>query len=258
MISLGAVSDPVIECLRLVSLLNAMGVGALDAPRAEYMLRISDTGEPDRPHHVADPESALGLDGYGALPVRLALARVADQMRGSLWMLAVVRPGDLGGLRGPAPTNEQALACGAVVVNHGGGVAWLPHPVGPAMQWQLARAERPLPPPAPPEAAMALNEQILESARELAGLDAAAGRRPEDAASVVLGRAYPVRNQQLLDKALLWREACAAGLAVEDALLHSHAQLTRFAHLRRLDTLCRQAIGAAASWPDMRPAEARA
>ncbi|RLP11106.1 hypothetical protein [Propionibacterium australiense] len=246
--------NPVIECLRLVSLLNAMGVGALDAPLAEHALRTGEAGETDRPHHVADPESVLGLDAGGAVPVRLALARIADRMRGALWMLVLARPGNLGGLRGPAAVNEQALACGAAVVNHDGGVTWFPHPIGPAMQWQLARAERPLPPPTPGEAATALNEQILESARELAALDATAGQRPADAASVVLGRAYPARNQQLLDKAMLWREACAAGLDAGDALLHSHAQLTRSTHLRRLDAVCCEAISAAASWPDMSPA----
>ena len=255
-VNLVAVSDSVIECLRLVSLLNAMGVGTLDAPQAEHVLRMTEAGEPDRPHHVADPESVLGLDADGAVPVRLALARISDRMRGALWMLVLARPGDLGGLRGPAAVNEQALACGAAVIRHDGGAVWFPHPVGPAMQWQLARAERPLPPPTPSEAATALNEQILESARELASLDVVAGSRPADAASVVLGQAYPARNQQLLDKAMLWREACAAGLDAGDALLHSHAQQIRFTHLRRLDALCCEAISAAASWPDMSPARA--
>lgn len=248
-VNLGAVSDPVLECLRLVSILNAMGLGLLDAPRAEYALRMSDAGEPDRPHHVADPGGLLGPGGPDAVPARLALARVAGRMPGSRWVLVIACPGDLGGLRGPATTNEQALAHGAAVVAAAGGPAWLPQPVGPAMQWQLVPAERPLPPPTPGEASTALDEQILASARELAGLGVTGGQRPEGADSIVLGRAYPGRNQKLLDKALLWRAACAAGLEDGAAPLHSHAELTRSAHLRRLDALCRQAISAAAGWP---------
>ena len=173
-------------------MLNAMGVGALDAPRAERVLRISDTGEPDRPHHVADPEGSSDRAG----PTR---PRAPDPgphrehpLPGELWMLAVVHPGDPAG-RPARPLDDERP--GPRVRRHRrrprGRVAWLPHPVGPAMQWRLARAERPLPPPTPGEAATALNAQVLVSARELAGLDAAAGRRPDDAASVVLGGAYP-------------------------------------------------------------------
>lgn len=239
-------------------MLNAMGVGALDAPRAERVLRISDTGEPDRPHHVADPEGSSDRAGPTRPRAPGPGPHREHPLPGELWMLAVVHPGDPAG-RPARPLDDERP--GPRVRRHRrrprGRVAWLPHPVGPAMQWRLARAERPLPPPTPGEAATALNAQVLVSARELAGLDAAAGRRPDDAAPVVLGGAYPTGNQRLLDRAILWREVCAAGPGADDAALHSHARLARSAHLRRIGIVCRQAISAAASWPDARPAGAR-
>ncbi|MFT8395187.1 hypothetical protein [Propionibacterium sp.] len=241
--------DAVIESLRLTSVLNAMAAGLLSAPQAEAQLRTTETGASGRPHHVVDEQQLLGLPADAGSPVRLALARIVNRMPAERWTLLLPRPGRLGGLRGPVETNQLALECGAVVAARRVGVAWLPRPVGPAMQWQLVWAEAPLPPPTPGEAARALSEQVLVAARELGELDAPAGRRPRCAASVVLGRAYPQACQGLLDKALLWREACQAGLDATSETLHSHAALTRERHLHDLNQLCLDAISAAASWP---------
>ena len=102
-------------------MLNAMGVGALDAPRAERVLRISDTGEPDRPHHVADPEGSSDRAGPtrprapGPGPRRAPAARRAVDAGSST---PAIR---LGGLRDPSTTNARALECGATAVAHGAG-----------------------------------------------------------------------------------------------------------------------------------------
>lgn len=242
-------SDTLIEGLRLVSVLNAMTGSGLDAPRAEHLLRVADDGEPGRAHHVFDPAGVLGLEPERGTPVRIALGRVANTLPGERWSLLLPEPGRLAGLRGPAETNSAALETGVIVVAHSGGLGWLPRPIGPAMQWQLVAAERPLLPPTPSEATRALNEQILDAAKELAGLDSPAGTRPEDAASLSLGRSYSPVNQKLLDRAMLWREASRAGRAASPQLLHSHGVMVRDEQLRLLDDICRQAISAAASWP---------
>lgn len=242
-------SDPVIECLHLTSVLNAMSAGLISAPQAEYDLRMAQDGAPGRPHHAVDEQQLLGLEPDAGSPIRLVLARVADRMPERRWVLLLPRPGRLAGLRGPLDTNRLALECGAIVLAREGGLAWLPRPVGPAMQWQLVGARAPLLPATPGEAARALNEQLLSAARELGRLDAPAGRRPDDAASVVLGPAYPPANQGLLDRALLWREACRAGLEAVPQTLHSHAALTRESQLRTLEGFCEDAVCAAASWP---------
>ena len=242
-------SDSLIEGLRLVSVLNALTGDGLDAARAEDALRVADNGDPNRAHHVFDPAGVLGLEPQVATPVRIALGRVANQLPGEHWALLLPQPGRLAGLRGPIATNAAALETGVIVVNHGGGLGWLPRPVGPAMQWELVPAERPLLPATPGEAAQALNEQILAAGRELGRLDAPAGNRPDDAASIHLGAAYSHVNQKLLDRALLWREASRAGIEASPQLLHSHGVLVRDKQLRELDDICRDAISAAASWP---------
>ncbi|SER49315.1 hypothetical protein SAMN05443377_101143 [Propionibacterium cyclohexanicum] len=226
-----------------------MAAGLISAPQAEYALRTSSNGTPGRPHHAVDEQELLGLASDTGSPVRIVLARVAAVMPTQRWVLLLPRPGRLRGLRGPVPTNRLALECGAIVVARDGGLAWLPRPVGPAMQWQLVAAQRPIPPSTPGEAARALNEQVLDAARELGRLDAPAGRRPEGATSITLGPAYPAANQELLDRALLWREACRAGLDASPASLHSHAVLARETQLRTLEGLCEDAVSAAASWP---------
>lgn len=242
-------SDPVLECLHLTSVLNAMAVGLIGAPQAEYALRIAPDGDSGRAHHAVDEEGLLGLDPDAGSPVRIVLARVAAVMPNQKWVLLLPRPGRLTGLRGPQTTNRLALDCGAIVVARGGGLAWLPRPVGPAMQWQLVAADAPLLPATPGEAARALNEQVLMAAQELGRLDAPAGRRPDDAASISLGPAYPAANQGLLDRALLWRAACRAGLTATAGVVTSHAVLAREAQLRTLQGLCEDAVSAAASWP---------
>ena len=132
-------------------MLNAMGVGALDAPRAERVLRISDTGEPDRPHHVADPEGPrTGRARRG--PVRPALARIASTRCPAscgCWPSSTpeIR---LGGLRDPSTTNAQALECGATAVAHGAGWPGCPTRSGPPCSggWPAPSVRCPRPRPA--------------------------------------------------------------------------------------------------------------
>jgi hypothetical protein len=243
------VSDTLLEGLRLVSVLNAMSCAHLDAARAEQQLRIADDGTPGRAQHVYDPQGVLGLPGDAATPARLALGRIANSFPSEQWAILLPRPGRLSGLRGPAHAEAAALEAGVIVLAHGGTVGWLPHPVGGAMQWELLPVERPLLPPTPSEATQALNEQILMAALELGRLDAPAGTRPDDAASIQLGGAYDQGAQRLLDRAMLWREAARQGLAATPEVLHSHGAQVREHQLHELDELCCTAISAAASWP---------
>ncbi|EFT80954.1 hypothetical protein HMPREF9602_00308 [Cutibacterium acnes HL030PA2] len=133
-------------CCRLTCLLNDLCAGRTTAPHAEAeLLRMAAA------HHVHDPDETLGLsehDPLSSVPIRMALARISHVPHDTpvLWGLLLPAPGQLAGLRGPAQVNRAALDAGAVVVCHQGsttmpaGTAWIPHPVGSAMQWTVVRA----------------------------------------------------------------------------------------------------------------------
>lgn len=126
-------------------------------------------------HHVVDPDGVLaasggGLDSWRATELVEALPVLA-KAGPSGWVLALPVPGALGVLRGPAELNRAALETTAAVVAVGGGLALLPHPVGPALQWRIHRAEAPAGPPSPYEAERALSEAVLTAARLLADIE---------------------------------------------------------------------------------------
>lgn len=231
-------------CLRLTCVLNALASGHFTAPQAEAEIRFGGQA-----HHVVDPHQVLGLEAAHGVPIRLAFARLDADASSIPWALAAPRPGRLSGLRGPSATTAAALQAGAIVTRHTGGIAWLPHPVGPAMQWTLLPADAPLLPLPPAAATRALAETVLEVERDLAALGASAGTRPSARRGPRLGPAYPASAQPLLEKALALHEACQSGLAAGAHLMTSHEVTQREQHLRRLDDVCLETVCSVASWP---------
>ena len=230
--------------MQLCATLNELGAGMTSAAWAERRLRVAD-----QPHHVADPWGLLELDRQTGTPIRLALARVEQLIPAGRWALLLPRPGRLGGLRGPASTTTLAIQAGAIVVAHDGGVGWLPHPIGPAMQWLLVPVAPPLLPEDPATASRLLAEAVLDAEGVLSALDQPSGKRPSHYWSVRLGPAFDRRNQTLLDRAAGLHAACEAGLSQMDGLLDSHAHERRMRVLAELDAECLRAISSAVSWP---------
>ena len=226
--------------LRLATTLNQMAAGLVTAPEAEHRLRADG-----RPHHVTDETGRLGFDADGSVALRLVLGRLA-RLQGP-WALVVPAEGDLGGLRGPIPTNRRALQHGAIVVHHDGGIGWVGDEVGHGVQWTLLECERPLLPDDPGQAARALSSAITEATDALSGT-AVAGRHPRQGAPS-LGRGYPTMSQTLLERAWLVARASAGGLQDSAAATMSHQVLTRERALRPLGRAARRAISSAVSWP---------
>lgn len=235
------------DSLRLAVVLNALAERAISAPFAERALAGGET-----PHHVHDPEGLLGLDPVSAVPLRQALARLEHAPAGRArpaWALLLPRPGRMAGLRGPLEVNRAALDAGAVVMTHDGSLAWLGQRVGAGVQWRIALAERPLPPPDPREVARLLPRTIAQVAQELHGLDVTGGERPGPEPAPELGDHYPAASQALVERAWTVLAAAEAGLAQQHEVLHSHAVLTRERHLRELADAALDAISASVSWP---------
>ena len=240
-------------CCRLTCLLNELCAGRTTAPHAEAELL-----EMVAAHHVHDPEEVLGLsehDPLSSVPIRMALARISHAPHDSpvFWGLLLPAPGQLAGLRGPARVNHAALDAGAVIICHQGsaavpaGTAWIPQPVGSAMQWTIARAVAPLSPPTPADAAPLLRSAMTATASRLSDLGMVAGERPEAIAPHLTG--HRPSDQRLLDSAWTVLTACDAGLASAHQLITAHSAHTREAALRQLRNAASQAITAATSWP---------
>ncbi|AXE38434.1 hypothetical protein [Acidipropionibacterium virtanenii] len=238
-------------CLRLTCLLNDLSAGRITAPEAERVLGPL--------HHVHDADEALGLgepDPIASVPIRRPLARVAHSASPeTLWGLYPVAPGRLAGLRGPAAVNQEAMVAGAAVVCHSStpdgipvGTAWIPTPVGPAVQWQIRRGAPPLPPPTAPEAGQQLRAVMARVAADLGRLDTVAGRRPE-ALAPTLGRGHRHSDQVLLDLAWTMFAAADAGLESASQMLTAHGSQVRETSLRRLRDAALGALAAASSWP---------
>lgn len=245
---LGTLARVLDDSLRLTTTLDDLSAGRLNAPEAEARLQRGG-----RLHHVFDADGVLGLDPLAQVPVRQALARVEHGLPGTggrpVWALLLPRPGRMAGLRGPVDVNRRALAAGAAVMTHDGAVCWVGDEVGAGIQWRLVRAERPLPPPDPRDAARQLAASLAAATRTLTDLDLVAGQRPGQSHAPVLGKGFDQRAQQLLDRSWLVLEAVDAALEAQADVLHSHAVLVREKHLRALADAALDGISAAASWP---------
>jgi hypothetical protein len=166
---------------------------------------------------------------------------------GRPWLLALPGPGRLAPLQGPPELVRAALAAGMAVVASGGGLALVPHQVGPAVQWELLPAERPGAVPTTYEAERELSETVLHAARELADLDVAGGRRPKDLA-VELAPGYPPRQRVAADRAARLWLACSIALEGDGSSISVYEADRRRTALRSVREAAAQSLIAAVSW----------
>ncbi|SDE49246.1 hypothetical protein [Auraticoccus monumenti] len=239
---------PELAAITLVTHLNALQHTPLSADVAASQVAHADVA-----HHVVDPEGLLGLDPLRANDLTTTLLAVQLLAPGS-WLLALPRPGALGVLRGPPALTTAALQAGAAVVHADGGWAFVPHRVGPAVQWQVLPAARPFPSPGSAEAERVLATEVISASRELARLDAASGARPEvELPAGVLPAAYPARQQRAAERALRLLTVAETALADDRDVLSSFAVTQRAEVLRRLEAAATDALCAACAWPEEVP-----
>ena len=230
-----------LAAVRLVSYLNAAGLDPTLRERAPFAVQGADLA-----HHVVDPFGLIGVDPWTAVP----LPEVFDELLaqpGRPWLLALPGPGRLAPLQGPPELVRAALAAGMAVVASGGGLALVPHQVGPAVQWELLPAERPGAVPTTYEAERELSETVLHAARELADLDVAGGRRPKDLA-VELAPGYPPRQRVAADRAARLWLACSVALEGDGNSISVYEADRRRAALRSVREAAAQSLIAAVSW----------
>ena len=125
------------------------------------------------------------------------------------------------------------------------GTAWIPHPVGSAMQWTIVRGASPLPPPTPADAAPLLRSAVSATAAQLTDLGMVAGNRSDVVAPHLTG--HRPADQRLLDSAWTVMMACDAGR--ESTMITAYGAQTRETALRQLRNAASQAVTAATSWP---------
>lgn len=231
---------PLPRAVRLVAGLNGLALEVLTPHQTAGRVVGADVA-----HHVVDEDGLITLNPLQSTELEALLGVLPRQ----LWVLALPRPGNLGGLRGPAELVAAALAAGAAVVAADGGLAFVPHVVGPGVQWQLLPASAPATPPGLYEAERALNELVLEAGPTLARLDTVSGTRPRASGTDALGPAYGRREQLAADKALRLIGAAEAGLADESGVLSSFAAERRGQVLRQLRDAAADCLVAAASRP---------
>ncbi|MVA77184.1 hypothetical protein GC722_14290 [Auraticoccus sp. F435] len=236
---------PRLAAITLVTHLNALQHTPLSSEVAASLVAHGDVA-----HHVVDADGLLGLDPLRSSDLITALRAVQLVAPGS-WQLALPRPGALGVLRGPVALNRAGLETGAVVVHASGGWAFVPHRVGPAVQWRVLAAERPFPSPSAAECERALSAELLQAAGTLSELDAPSGTRPDvDLPGPLLAAAYPARQQRAAERALRLLLVAEAGLADDRDVLHSFAVQKRADVLRRLQAAAADALCAACAWPE--------
>ncbi|RCK70527.1 hypothetical protein DT076_03550 [Desertihabitans brevis] len=234
---------PRLAAIALATHLNTLQHTPLSAEVAASQIAHGDVA-----HHVVDADGLLGLDPLRATDLLDALRAVQLLAPGS-WLLALPRPGALGVLRGPVELNSAALEAGAAVVHEGGVCAFVPHRVGPAVQWRVLRAHRPFPVPSSAETERALSTELLRAADALAELQAASGQRPQLLDGPVLAPGYPARQERAAERALRLVQVTEAGLSDDREVLHSFALQRRTELLRRLHTVASDALCAACAWP---------
>ena len=139
------------------------------------------------------------------------------------------------------------LAAGVAVVAVEGGLALVPHRVGPAIQWLLLPAERPAAVPTAYEAERHLSETVLAAARELTDLDVAGGTRPKDTA-IELAPGIPPRQRLAADRAARLWTACSAALDDDGGALSVYEVDRRRQALQAVRDAAGEALVAAVSW----------
>jgi hypothetical protein len=236
-----AASVTLLATVRLVGYLNAAGLDPTLRERAPFAVQGADLA-----HHVVDPQGLIGIDPWTAVP----LPEVFDDLlarSGRPWLLALPGPGRLAPLQGPPELVRAALAAGMAAVAGGGGLALVPHQVGPALQWEVLPAERPGAVPTAYEAECELSETVLRAARELTDLDVAGGRRPKDLA-VELAPGYPPRQRVAADRAARLWLACSVALEGDGTSISVYEADRRRAALRAVREAAAQSLIASVSW----------
>lgn len=231
-----------LPALRLTAALNALAGESVVS--GEMWVR-SVIG-PEVAHHVVDPENLLGLGGLHSPPLGESLPQLVA-LEPELWMLSLPVPGALGGLRGPRELNLAAVEQGEAVVAVTAGLALVPYRVGPAIQWRVFTAERPLLPIDPYNAERELSESVLRAAATLQQLDVAGGARPADP-DLRLPTAYPNRQRLAADRAARLLVACEAALVDDGASLSSYEADVRARELRAVRDAARASLCAAVTW----------
>jgi hypothetical protein len=231
-----------LPALRLTVALNAMINTPLSVPEAVAVVQGVDVV-----HHIVDPDDRLGLDQDGAVALVDALPLIAAR-ESEMWVLALPEPGAAGALRGPAALTADALGVGEAVVAGSAGMALVPHRVGPAVQWRVWPAERPAPPPSPPEADGALSETVIAAADALGRLAVAAGSRPSGPVRLATAPGLSTRQQARIDRALRLLEACTLALESDGASISSWEAEARFRELRRVRAAAAATLCATATW----------
>ncbi|NNG18688.1 hypothetical protein HJ590_03700 [Naumannella sp. ID2617S] len=230
-----------LAAVRLTAHLNALRHTPLSAEVAARAV----VGE-DAAHHVTDPEGLLGLDPLRASELDEAL-RAALLLVDADWVLVLPRPGATGVLAGPPALNAAAIEAGAVVLSASGGIAWLPHRVGPAVQWQVTACRPPRLSQTPAEADRALREVVLAAGRELAELELTPAERP-DLTGIALPAGYGSRAQRAAARAWTLLQACEAALGDDGGVLHLHALQARSRVLNEVRRAATDVLCAAVSW----------
>ncbi len=228
--------------VRMTANLNSMIRGQQGLEQAERAIVGSDVA-----HHVVDPDAVLGLDPLQASTLDAALERLRDVERQD-WFLGLPVPGSLAPLRGPAAFNSAALEQGEAVVASSAGVGLVPIRLGPAVQWRVYAAERPLAPASPYDAERALNEVIITAAAALSRLDVAAGPRPALEAGPTLAPGYSSRQRATAERAARLLAICDAALDHDGASISVFEADRRASELRLVRARAGEALGAAVSW----------
>lgn len=243
-----------LPAVRLTAALNTRAGG----PAGAVERQVRNVVGSDVAHHVVDPDDLLGVGNLHAVELAEALPRLTSREADG-WVLCLPAPSQLGALRGPRELNVAALDVGAAVIAATAGLALVPYRVGPAVQWRVFPAERPVPPADPYEAERALSEAVLEAAGTLTRLDVAAGTRPDDP-QLQLPGSYPNRQRFAADRAIRLLVACEAALSDDGASISSYEAEVRARELRSVRDAARTALCAAVTWqrsPREAPAPAR-
>ena len=233
----------------LVSLRMTVNLNAALHHRRPAERAAAEVVGADVAHHVVDPEQVLGLDPLQAADLDDAFTVLLSR-EPERWLLALPVPGALAPLRGPAAFNVAALEVGQAVVAAGGGVGLVPHQVSQAVQWQVFPAARPFSAPTLYEAERELGEVVLHATSILTQLDVAAGERPETPPTALLAPGYPPRAYATADRAARLLVACDAALDSDGAAITLHEADRRSRELRVVRSAARQALCAAAGWPE--------
>ncbi|WP_432558072.1 hypothetical protein [Granulicoccus sp. GXG6511] len=233
---------PLSAAISLTAHLNACRHSALSAEVAAHAV----TGD-HAAHHVIDGHGLLGLDPFSASELEAAMG-AALLLFDCDWLLVTPRPGRLAPLTGPVELTTLALEVGAAVIAQSGGVAWVPQPVGPAIQWTILPANRPGAVGDASEADRHLRESVVQAGRTLADLPLGTAERPEIAPPPVLPPVYGRRAQQTVARAWQLVHALEVALTDDGITLHTLGAGARRQALSALRDAADNALVTAVSW----------